>query len=734
VLAVAAAARLATWPTTFGPNGPVLSADGDTYYHALRAERIARDWPRVPWVDPAMNHPYGAEIPWPPLLDQVIATVARATGPATPDHVAGVAAVIPAVAGLLLVAATAVMSALLLGGGSWVDAALLVALLPAAVRQSFVGRPDHHVLEVLLSTLAFVAYVAGLQRPRTGWLWPSVLGGVLAMSFWNWSGSALYLLLLSTHVGLLHLLAPPGDEAPGRAALLLARGGLLAGLLLLGSIALWGPEGALRSARLTPITGLSVAVSLATAASSAVVAAVRRWRPGAGPSLRLASLALAGVLPAALALAAPRDLSSGVAHGLAALGASSAWYASIAEFWPLVLSGRQPWTHEVLLAAIAFGLTPLLLAPAAWLLVRTWRSDPERRARLGFLAVWCAATVLLALARRRFEGYAAVPLALCAGWSIHALGDLVARRLPARRSVGAATRLLAVVLAVGPGLPVVATGSVAELPDGAADKFPILGWLRGVPSAPGREGVLSTWSQGHEIQWFARKPVVSTPFGTDIDPRALEDQAAFFLALDPGQAEELLRRRRVGFVLLENPVREVATLHAFAPGSVAWAIEERGVSTGSRYAFHPEFFDLVPSRLFFLDGGSRDGSSPALGSYRLLAESRTPVTVLQYSARRYKLFGVVPGATLRVQGAAPGSRVSARLGLRTNAGRLFAWETQAVAGAAGEAALRVPYATGWNGLVGAGPYRVSDGARAASVDVPEGLVAEGGSIPVGLLP
>ena len=732
VLALAAVARVAPWSRTFTPDGVVLAADGDTWYHALRAERIAAGWPRVPWTDPGMNHPYGAEIPWPPLLDQAIATAAIATGSPTPDHVAGVAAVVPAVAGLLLVLATAALSAAILGGGSWLEAALLVALLPSAVRQGFVGRPDHHVLEALFSTLAYAAYVLGLRPRRASWAWTSLLGVSLALAFWNWSGSALYLLLLSAHVALLHLVAPAGDPAPGRAARTLALGAFVAGLLLLGSVALWGPPGALRSARLTPITGLSVGVCLATAAAAAVVAAARAWQPSARPAVRAASLVAAALVPVTVLAAAPRELRAGVVHGLTALGASSAWYASIAEFWPLIFSGRQPWTRELLLAAFAFGLTPLLLVPAARLLAAGWRERPERRPELLFLAAWCAVTVFLVLVRRRFEGYAAVPLAVCGGWALHAAGDAVGRRFPGRRWAPLAARLAGVLVAVAPGLPVVATASVHEPPDGASDKFPLLDWLSRVPATPGREGVLSTWSHGHEIQWIARKPVVSTPFGTDIDPRALQDQAAFFLSREPERAEALLRRRRVGFLLVENPVREVATLHAFDPEGPAWAVEERGVSTGSRYAFHPEFFDLVPSRLFFFDGGSRDGTGPALGAYRLLAESQTPIAVLEYRAQRFKLFGVVPGATLRVGGATPGARVAARLALRSNVGRTFAWTTEAVADASGVARLRVPYATGWNGLVGASACQVTDGARAASVAVPERLVVDGGELPVEL--
>jgi hypothetical protein len=187
-------------------------------------------------------------------------------------------------------------------------------------------------------------------------------------------------------------------------------------------------------------------------------------------------------------------------------------------------------------------------------------------------------------------------------------------------------------------------------------------------------------------------------------------------------------------VLLENPVREVATLHAFAPGEPVLAVEELDVTTGSRYAFYPEFLDLLPSRLFFFDGGSRSGPGEGLGAYRLLAESRTPVTVLDLPAQRYKLFGVVRGAMLQVHGATPGARVTARVLLRSNQGRRFSWGTSAAASGTGEATLRLPYATGWNGLVSASACRVEDGARATTVEVPEEHVLGGTQLPVRLPP
>jgi hypothetical protein len=212
----------------------------------------------------------------------------------------------------------------------------------------------------------------------------------------------------------------------------------------------------------------------------------------------------------------------------------------------------------------------------------------------------------------------------------------------------------------------------------------------------------------------------------------MQDEAAFFLADNPDAAEQVLRRRRVGFVFLRNPIPEIAVMSGFLPGQSARVIRRASPSTGIGYDLYPAAFDLVPSRLFFLDGGSLAGQVSALAVYRLLSESPATVQVMQLKASRYKLFGVVAGAILRIRGAAPGSKVSATIPIETNVGRAFLWTTQDVAGPSGDTAIRVPYASGRNGMVLAGRYAVSDGKRKKEVAVSEPQIVGGGILDVNL--
>jgi len=732
VLAIGAAVRLAPWEHSFGQRGVYFSGDGDSYYHALRSERLARDWPHIPWFDVGMDYPYGADIPWPPLFDQIIATVAVATGPTTQEHVGTVAAVVPPILGLALVALVASLGSVLLGGGPWLDASLIVALLPVAARHSVVGRSDQHVVEVLLCTLACYAYAAGFRLTRAGWLWPSLLGLSLALAFWNWPGSALNLLVLCGHLAVLHLVASPEDPAVSRAADVLWRGAVIAAILLAVSIAAWGPKGALLRGGLTPITGLSIALCGCVSVAVALVGAARRWDPGAGTARRFLHLGGVAVVSVAVLLLPVPAFRSGITHGLTALGASNPWYVDVGEFSPYLFGGQEPWPNEVFQFLRVFCLTPLLVSVVAFLLYRTWRSNPEQRPALSFFAVFSAVFITLTLARKRFDVYSVVPFALCGAWAVRHFARWLSDRLGGRSSVRWTAILVMLAALVSPTLLPLLRGELGEHPPDP-EKIPILEWLRNVPGAPeGREAVLSQWALGHEIQWFSRKPVVSTPFGTDIGVRSMRDEAAFFLADNPGAAEEILRRRRVGFVFLRNPIPEISVMSGFLPGQPARVIRRASPATGVGYDLYPEAFDLIPSRLYFFDGGSFLGQGAALGNYRLLSESPTMAQVMQFQANRYKLFGVVAGAIMRIRGAAPGSEVSATVPVQTNTGRTFPWTTRSVAGPSGDAAIRVPYASGRNGRVLAGRYAVNDGKRKREIPVSETQVVRGETINVDL--
>lgn len=725
VATLAAAAALRAWPApdVFTPGGVRLVGDDDPAYHVLQAERILAGAPGAPWRDPGLNHPHGAAVPWPPLFDGLVAAAARLTAPPGPvprEHVAAVASVLPVVLALLTIPVIAALAELLAGAGAGLAAAL-VALLPAHAVFSTVGRADQHVLELLLASLAFLAIARGLREPSGApWRSRALLAVALAAAFWTWTGSALYVLLLVAFVGAQFVIAPAGAPVARRSATDLAAGAGGAALLVAASAAATRGPAALRELALSGITGFPVLQLAMTAAFAAALAlAARRPVLAATWPRRVAVAACAAALPLAIALSVPA-VREAVWRGLTPLARANAWYRNVQEFDPLLFAGWAPLGAELSELVGLYGLTLLAMPLAAVPLVRRLVRGGEPRAPLAFLLAWGAVFLALGLARQRFALYLVAPLAIWVGAGWRGVVARVAGRHGAR--AGLVAGVAAGALLVGPALAAVPATLAGETAEHAAARE-LLERVPTLPAVPGRPAVYSQWNRGHLVQYAARRPTLVSPFGTEGGDGAMEDAAAFFFATDPAEAEALLARREIGLLLVENPVTEAYFGHAFAPaGTPPLVGVERSARTGVRVAARPGLGAILPARLYHEDGGAAGGRE-ALAGFRLVDESG----VAPGGRPRFKLFGWVPGARVRVRGAPAGDAVEATVQVAID-GRRFAWRASARADAAGEAVLRVPYATGPNGRAEASPLVVTAGPRGAIVTVPEAAVIAGSAI------
>lgn len=561
------------------------------------------------------------------------------------------------------------------------------------------------------------------------------LGALIAAAFWNWLGSALYLLVLVGFTGLWHVIAPAGDAAAPRIARTLLRGGLIGAGLLAASIALLAPPGALARGGLNGLTALHVAMCAASAAFGGLLSAMLRKAGGRSRRLMEAVAAAAIALLPVLLIAPLRE---GIGHGLAALSRGNAWYASISEYRPILVSGARSLGQDLGTVFNAFGLG-LFVMPIAFVpLWRRWKSADAERPALFFLFVWGSTFFALTLIELRFQLYLAIPMAFWIAIAVRDLADRAAARWSSRAvAAGRAVRAAGILLVVAPALPFVWSGAyAAQLPGFESDLFPELEWLRKIPGTDAsRPAVMAEWAVGHAVQYFAAKPAVVTPFGTDLDegartpehPSGMEDWSAFLFATEPDSAEAILARRRVGFVVLRSPKNEVIGDLAFAPADTR-PVADLAFSwlEGPMPTARPEFFRLIPSRLYYYDGMSSDRNVPSLGGYRLLYESPGTEWVGNLPpAHLFKAFGVVPGAQVELRSAASGGTVTARVRIQTNQNRIFEWSTRTAADASGHAVLRLTYATGANGLVQAGSYSISDGVHQGTLDLDEKDVVGG---------
>ncbi len=744
LVALGLAVRLATWPWVFGGDEPHFVGDGDPLYQVLQAERLLDQGLAAVWHDPGLNHPFGAEVPWPPLFAALLAGAgAAANGGYVPDRptLEVAALVVPALLGALMVLLVAFLGRALLGGRPWLDAALVLALLPSHAILACLGRPDQHALEPLLFGLVVLAAArlaggGGEAGPgeAPGWRRPgALLALAVTLAFWNWNGSVLYLALLGGFAAALHLLSAPGEAAPGRTAARLAAALGAGAVLLAGSVALLAPTTNLFTAGLSGLTGLQPTLVAGTALACGALAAARRLRPAAGWLERGVTAAGAVLLPAALLALLPwtRD---GIGRGLTMLAARG-WYRTILEFRPLLPSGLVSPLTDARNILRSHGLTPLAVVAALPLCWRRWRaSAAEARGPVLLFAVMAASTLALGWARNRFAVYLSVAEALAAALLAREAAAALAARWPARPWLGPAAGGALLALLVAPVLPSLPSADYAPVTRPRYSDLAPLAQLAGrLPLRPGREAVLAPWSHGHDVRYWSGRPVVSSPFGIEGGAGALEVDAAFHRATDGDTAQAVLASRRVGLVLIFEPLDEVVSLDAFAPPGALPIVE--AVPGGPRVTdvrVRPAFRMLVATRLWLWDGQWGDGSGaplaegpPPIAGFRLVGESPGIAIWQRTGVPMFKLFEVVPGLALQVSGAAPGAQVRATTRLQTNTGRLTEWSTHATADQGGVARLQLPYATGLNGAVEASPWLVTDGRGATGVALSEREVVLG---------
>ncbi len=736
LLVLAVAVRLVTWPEVFSAGRIRFLADTDPHYHVLRARRMVENFPSIPWTDPGMNHPVGAVILWPPLFDLLIALPAKMLGGGSAT-IERVAAVLPVALGLATVWLVGALGTVLLGRRGGLMAAALMAVLPLSVQYTILGRPDQHAMELVAFSWVLLAFVGAWRaeaRPPWGrWHAAGPLGVAIAVSFWNWQGSALYLLLLAVFTAAWHLWGAE-EGTVGHPAGALTRGGAVGAGALATSVALFTPDG-LAGTRIMGVSGFHVMLVLLTTAFAWGLGVARTRRgAGVGTRRRLAEVCVAGLLPFALVLALAPGFRASVHRGLIALAASNAWYANINEFQamvPLLLS-----RHFSPAVTVALGGMGLLLAGCLPAFVRRARRQPDQRAELAFLFWVGVACFGLWMWRLRFGLYAGPAATLWLALGLEELAS-AARECgeSGRSTLARALPVLGGLCVVAPMLPMLLDvwrlGEYQPL----SQSRPVLEWLGSVPAPrTDRQGVLAPWDLGHAVQYYARKPVLVSPFGTDGGEGAMEDAAAFYLTPQPDAGEALLTRRGIGFVLLTNPASDYGMLAGFVPEDTPKPVRfvER---RGGVDIFDPTgaLWPLPVSRLYFLDGAeSPDTRLPALDGYRLLFETPSTRPGSWIQEAQFKLFGVVPGAAVAVRNARPAVRVVGQVWVLTNSGRPFVWSTSGQSDAVGTVTLRVPYATGLNGQVRALPSRVSDGERAAQVVLTEAAVTTGETVGVDL--
>ena len=490
-------------------------------------------------------------MPWPPLFDGALAAAARrvlaepggdpALGGVDEARLEAFLVRVPPVLGVLATLAV-FLAARQLGGRpgpggaarAWgaLLAAAVYAALPTAVWYGGVTRVDHHVATALLFALhlALTTWALRAEEPTDATLGSLLAGLVAGLALLVWLPAAVF-----AGLGGLALLARALSPSPGR-----ARDGVRGGLLyfLAAAVVVAVPASQSPWNQVQPGSLINLTEAVPTALFAAAVPFAVLAVPALGRRGRALRLAVAAAAGAAVVLALP-DFVQGVREGFDWASRGNLFMDVVDESQPLFGRGEAPdWDHA------AGVLTPLgFLFPLLWLALLPGVRRPERFLLLASGAAFAALTVT----QHRFGNAFAVPFACTVGV---ALAEALARARGAAGRTAAALGGLACALLAGTGVLAVLRVTPEELEDVRAWRAEVvdgLRWMRTGTPEPGpwrepevaqRYGVLSAWGLGHLIEYHARRPTVTTNFGSFVGEENFQGAARALLRETP---EELVR-------------------------------------------------------------------------------------------------------------------------------------------------------------------------------------------------
>jgi dolichyl-diphosphooligosaccharide--protein glycosyltransferase len=138
----------------------MMVASDDPLYNLRQVEQILVNFPNYASFDPMTYFPKGMSVPWGPLFPTIIAVFCLITGATTRPEIISTGLLIPPMMGMLIVAIMYFVGKIC---GDW-KTGLLASGFTAVVSgqffyRSFYGYMDHHIAEVLFSTIFCLMYM-----------------------------------------------------------------------------------------------------------------------------------------------------------------------------------------------------------------------------------------------------------------------------------------------------------------------------------------------------------------------------------------------------------------------------------------------------------------------------------------------------------------------------------------------------------------------------------------------
>jgi dolichyl-diphosphooligosaccharide--protein glycosyltransferase len=672
--------RLFAGRSSLTENG-ILLPGYDEFYHMRRILYTVNHFPNTLWFDSYLNYPHGLFITWPPLFDQISATLCVILGQHTKAGVEMVASFVPMLNGILAIIVVYCIVKELFDHRVALMASFMTALAPYFILKTMFAGTDHHSLEVLLLLVTLLFVIMATTRKEKRYLFAGAAGVAMAALAYTWLGAGIYLGIFLVYAAV-RMTLDLRDERPSTdTATTLLIAFVVAFILVLP---FWNTPWL--SPSFLGIAAVIVALSIMFALSRFMEARKVSWVKF---PLSILALVIVFVLSARF-MSGFFGLGALIQYGLDYIWGGG-MIGKISEAEPLVHNLAT--LYQVVFSWLGLNLLFSLAGIAALIIHIRHSVGGMRQGRL-LLLVWAVFALLLTFGQTRFLYISIIAMGVLISILFFLVVDLVDKRLSAgqeKAPKGWAAIVLLILIAPMLGDAVYVVSSAGSTPPPVeGDWQESLLWLKensdttsyyDHPLNIPEYSVMSWWDYGNWIVYMAERPVVANNFQAGV-----EDAARFYLSENEENATALLNARGSRYIMADFDL-----VYGKLPALISWTNGDldsymRMEEDGSQIAAipQPRLFNTTLGRLYLFDGAGT-------GHFRLIHESSTFVGGRDNPKSEVKIFEYVPGALIRVQ-AGPDQKVGALLNITTNQGRSFNYVNEATPND-GVFEMRVPYST-----------------------------------------
>lgn len=414
----------------FGREGFIRFSENDPWYHWNNLDYLLHNYPHFEWFDPFTTYPYGTSQAFAPLHDFILATLIKFLNlfgiATTTDGAMTIAAYWPCVlAAFCVIAVYFVAKTIFDSRNVGLVSAFLLAVAPGQfLSRSIVGFNDHHVAEVLFSTIVMIflakALIASFEKEirledlkakNFGALKPvlpfAALAGIaLALYTLVWEGALLFGFIIGAYVTLQMIV----NHLRGKESFLIAITGVVIFAIDLIIVLVTPQIGEYKTLHLIALTMGIVGFTVMSVISSLLLQKknLTKWAfPGA-----LIALGIIAVVAGSLISTEVYNAVVGVFSFFTRSGGAT----TIGEAHPFFSSGNYITTILTTFAILAF-VAFFAFFPVAY------KAFKENRQERILFVVWTLIILWAMLQQTRFSYYFIVNVAILCGWAVFAAAD-----------------------------------------------------------------------------------------------------------------------------------------------------------------------------------------------------------------------------------------------------------------------------------------------------------------------